>query len=113
LLVVGADEYFVARTDFDLPRSRDIEGIGAAQIEDDFFPKGKSYDNSLFLDADDCRGRSGPVAPRGEDHDLAWFVALPISLLLRRPAKRLMDFEARSFCGEQAAFFQAAADRVR
>ena len=111
-LVIGADEYLVARSDFDLPRASDIEGIRATQIEDDFFPRSKSHDDFPFLDAHNRRGRGGTIAPRGKGHDLSWFVALPISLLLIGPAKRLMDFEARSFCGEHAAFFQAFADRV-
>ena len=45
-LVVGADEYLVTQTDFDLSRASDIEGIRAAQIQDHFFPRSKSYDDS-------------------------------------------------------------------
>ena len=56
-LVIGADEYLVAWANFDLPRASDIERISAAQIQDYFFPRSKSYDDFLFLDAHDCSGR--------------------------------------------------------
>jgi len=111
-LVIGADKYLVTRADFDLPRARDIERIGAAQVEDYFFPSRKGDYDFLFLDAHDRPKRCGAVARRGKDHDLPRFLALPIPFLLTGPAKRLMDFEARSFGRKHSAFLQTFANRV-
>jgi hypothetical protein len=103
--VVGADEYLVARSNFDLPRASDVERIGAAQIEDDSFLETRSTTTSF-------RSTRATVADEAGAHDLSRFVVLPLSLLLIGPAKRLVDFEAHSFSGEHADFFQTLADRV-
>jgi hypothetical protein len=81
-------------------------------MQDNFFPRSKSHYDFLFLDAHDSRERGWRIAFRGQGHDLSGFVALLISLLLIGPARQLMDFEARSFCREHAAFFQPLANRV-
>ena len=62
------------------------------QIQDHFFPRSKSYDDFLFLDAHDCPGRGWAIAFRCKGDDLSWFIALPVALLLIGPAKRLVHF---------------------
>jgi hypothetical protein len=70
-LVVGADKYLVARSNFDLPQGSDIEGIRAAQIQDHFFLRSKNHNDFPFLDAHDRCRRAWTIASRGKDHDLS------------------------------------------
>ena len=46
---VDTIRYLVTRSSFDLPRAGDIEGVRAAQIQDDFFLRSKGHHDFRLL----------------------------------------------------------------
>ena len=108
-LVIRADERLITRRDFDLPGTRHVEGIRAAQIQRHFLPS-RNHNHLLVLSAHDSCGGGGPIGRGRECDNLPRLISSPVFFLLIGPAKRLLDGEACSFSGKDA--LQAAADRV-